>query len=168
MNFRQIHKSVLTVAGVGALALGGLFAGRLSAGAFHDPETKRADFAPRVFARMARALDLSQAQRTQIKNVLKTHVSEIEAQIQAAAAARGAFQDAAVAQPVNEAAIRARAQEMGNVQSNSAILFARIRTEIDPILTPEQREKIQRLRDRMRYRAESAAKSLEAFLRSDS
>ncbi len=164
MSIRQIRKSLLAVAGAVVLAAGGLFAGRLSAGAV--PQEARRDFAPRVYARIARALDLSEGQKSEIKTVLRSHAAEIKAQMQAAASARRALHNAVMAQPLDEAAIRARAQELGRVNADGAVLFARLRAEIEPILTEEQRGKIQRFHDRMQSRTESAVKSLDAFLQS--
>jgi Spy/CpxP family protein refolding chaperone len=151
---------------VAVLAVGGILAGRISAGAF--PQRGHSEFGPRVFSRIARALDLSDDQKTGIKTILKAHASEIETQMKASAAARQAVQDAVLAQPADEAAIRAAAQQLGQVHADGAVLFAKIRTEVQPLLTEEQRAKIQTFRDRARHRAESAVKSFEAFLESSS
>lgn len=166
MSIQRIRKSVLIGSGVLALAAAGLLAGRLSAGAF--PERAHSDFAPRIFGRIARALDLTDDQKGQIKTVLKSHAAEIEAQMKASAAARRALHDAVLAQPADEAAIRARAAELGQVHGDGAILFSKVRTEIQPILTPEQRDRIQTFRERMRRHGDAAARSFENFLRSDS
>ncbi len=166
MSIQQIRKSVLVGAGIAVLGAAGLAAGRLSAGAF--PGRGRSDFGPRAFGRISRALDLSDDQKTQIKAILKTHAAEIQAQIKASASARRAVHDAVLAQPLDETAIRAAAQKLGQVHADGAVLFARIRTEVQPILTDEQRAKIQTFRERMRGRAESALKSFDALLESDS
>jgi protein CpxP len=169
LTIQQIRKSVLAGAGIAVLAAAGLVAGRLSAGAFPGSVGHpRSGFAPRVFARIARALDLSDDQKSQIKAILKAHASEIEAQIRASAAARSAVHDAVLAQPPDEAAIRAAAQNFGQVHADGAVLFAKVRAEIQPILTEPQRAKIQRFRERMGGRAEAAVKSFEAFLGSGS
>jgi Spy/CpxP family protein refolding chaperone len=152
--------------GIAALAAGGLLAGRLSAGAF--PQRGHSEFGPRVFSRIARALDLSDDQKTQIKAILKSHSSEIETQMKASAAARQAVHEAVLAQPVDEAAIRAAAQRLGEIHADGAVLFAKIRTEVQPLLTDEQRAKIQKFRDRARNRADSAVRSFEAFLETSS
>ena len=166
MSIQKISKSAFVGAGIIVLALAGLAAGRLSAGAF--PGRAHSDLGPRAFSRIARALDLSDDQKSQVKAILKTHASEIEAQIRASAAARRAVHDAVLAQPVDEAAIRAAAQTLGQVHADGAVLFAKIRTEVQPILNDAQRAKIQTFRDRMSNRADSAVKSFEAFLGSGS
>src|SRR6478672_11769926 len=86
MSIRQIRKSILAASAVAALAVAGLFAGRLSADAF--PHGGQGDFAPRMFGRMARALDLTDDQKTQIRGILKAHASEITTQVAAGKAAR--------------------------------------------------------------------------------
>ena len=166
MSIQQIRKSVLAGAGIAVLGAAGLVAGRLSAGAF--PRGAHSDFGPRVFGRIAQALDLSDDQKSQIKAILKTHAQEIETQIKASATARRAVHDAVLAQPLDETAIRAAAQRLGQVHADGAVLFARIRTEVQPILNDAQRAKIQMLRDREGNRADSAVKSFEAFLGSGS
>jgi Spy/CpxP family protein refolding chaperone len=166
VSIQRIRKSALVGIGIAALALGGLLAGRLSAGAF--PGKTHSGFGPRLFGHIARALDLSDDQKTRIKTVLKAHASEIETQMTASAAARRAVHEAVLAQPVDEAAIRAAALQLGQVHADGAVLFARIHTEIQPILTDAQRAKIQSFRDRVRSRADSAVKSFEAFLESNS
>lgn len=162
MSIQTIQKSALVGAAVVALAVGGLLAGRVSAGAF--PGKAHGDFGPRTFGRIARALNLSDDQKAQVKTILKSHASEIEAQMKASAAARHAVHDAVLAQPIDEAAIRAAAQTLGQVHADGAVLFAKIRTEVQPILTEEQRAKIQTFREKARSRADSAVKSFEAFL----
>lgn len=166
MSFHQIRRSLLVAAAAAVLALGGVLAGRLSADAF--PQHTRGDFAPRLFGRIARALELTDDQTAQIKTILKAHSEEIQTQIEASAAARRALHDAIVAQPTDEAAIRARALDVGRIHGDGAVLFAKIRTEVDPILTPDQRQKLQNFRVGMRRHAASAARSFAQFLRSGS
>ncbi len=166
MTIQRIRKSVLAGAGILALAAGGLVAGRLSARAF--PQRAHSEFAPRVFARIARALDLSDDQKSQIKAVLKTHAAEIEAQMKASSSARRALHQAVLTQPIDENAIRTAAATLGSVESDGAVLFAKIRTEVEPILTVAQRAKIQQFRERVRDRGDAAVKSFEAFLGSGS
>lgn len=166
MSLQRIQRSALIGTAIAALAVGGLLAGRLSAGAF--PQKSHGVFGPRLFGRISRALNLTDDQKTRIKAVLKSHASEIETQLRASAAARQALNDAVLAQPVDETAIRAAAAQVGQVHADGAVLFARIRTEVQPILTEEQGARIQKFRDRVRNRADSAVKSFEAFLESGS
>jgi protein CpxP len=165
MSIEKIRKSVLVVAGIAVIAAAGLFAGRLSAGAFHGKG--RGDFAQRLFGHMSRAIDLTEDQKSRIKDVLRAHADEIKAQMQASATARGALHDAVMAQPTNEGAIRAAAAQVGQTQGDGALLFARVRTEIDPILTSEQKQKIQSFQTRVRN-PDGRGRSLDRFLKSGS
>jgi Spy/CpxP family protein refolding chaperone len=166
MSIDKIRKSVLVVAGIAVIAAAGLFAGRLSAGALH--QKARGDFAQRLFSRMSSAADLTEDQKSRIKDVLRAHADEIKAQMQASATARRALHDAGMAQPTDEGAVRTAAAQLGQTQGDGALLFARIRTEIDPILTPEQKQKIQSLQTRVRHSPDAAGRSLDRFLKSGS
>jgi len=167
MSIGDIRKPVVALAAAVILAGAGLLAGRISADAIHGGRAS-GDHAPRVFARIARALDLSDDQKTRIKAILAAHASEIEAQMQSGAAARRALHDAIVAQPTDENAIRSLAQEVGRVQGDGAVLFARIRTEIDPVLTTDQKQKLQSFRERTASKAGRAAQAFDAWVKSGS
>jgi len=166
VSLQRIQKSAALGAVIVVLAAGGLLAGRFSAGAF--PRGGHSGFGPRIFGRIARDLDLSGDQKARIKAILRAHAPEIETQMKASAAARQAVHDAVLAQPVDEAAIRSAAARLGQVHADGAVLFARVRTEVEPILTDDQRAKIQKFRERASRRADAAVKSFEAFLESGS
>jgi len=166
MSIQHIRRSVLTAAAVGALAFAGLFAGRLFARG--HGEGFGGGFGPRMFNHMARALDLTDAQRGQVKGILRSHLTEIETQFTASSAARAALHDAIHAQPIDEQLIRSKAMELGAVHAEGAVLFARIRTEILPLLTEDQKAKMQKLHEHMKQRGDGAAKALDDWLRSDS
>lgn len=168
MSIGDIRKPVLALAAAVTLAAVGLLAGRISADAFPHGGRASGDHAPRVFARISRALDLTGDQKTRIKAILAAHAAEIEAQMQAGAAARRALHDAIVVQPTDENAIRSLAQEVGRVQGDGAVLFARVRTEIDPILTPDQKQKLQSFRERSASRSGRAAQAFDAWVKSGS
>ena len=166
MSLQRIQRSAVFGVVIVVLAAGGLLAGRFSAGAF--PQRSHSGFGPRVFSRIARDLDLSADQKARIKTILKAHATEIETQMKASAAARQAVHDAVLSQPVDEAAIRAAAARLGQVHADGAVLFAKVRTEAEPILTDDQRAKIQKFRERGVRRSDAAVKSFEAFLESGS
>lgn len=170
MTTGTIRKTALIITAAGTVAVGGLFAGRLFAGSLNgqgwSADGERS--APRMFSRLARTLDLSADQKSQIKSILRTHSTEIEAQMTAGAAARRALHDAITAQPLDEATIRARAADLGAAHANGAVLFAKIRAEVLPILTADQQQKLQGLAERMKNRGARGAKAFADFLRSDS
>lgn len=163
MSISNIRRSVLILAGAGAVALAGLFAGRLAAGALPG-DGPPGTFGPHRFGRIARALDLTDGQKAQIKEILRARSSEIEAQWRAGTAARRALHDATMADPIDEAAIRGRAFELSGVEGNGAVLFAQVRAQIFPLLSEDQKQKVAQWRGRMRARGDRAAKGLEEFL----
>ncbi|MEP6994167.1 MAG: Spy/CpxP family protein refolding chaperone [Acidobacteriota bacterium] len=163
MSIQNIRRSVLITTGIGLLAVSGLFAGRLVAhqmgGHFGGA------MAPHMFRHFARELDLTDGQQAQIRDILKNHADEIEAHVKSAMDARRSLHDAVLLQPTDEATIRQRAAELGNVHGDGALIFAKIRGEVWPLLTPDQQQKMASLHSRMREHGDEAFKSLDAFLR---
>lgn len=132
-----------------SLAAGGVLAAHLSAGELHRSGRGRG---PGMLGRMARFLDLTESQKAQIRDVYQAHSVELQAQREARRAAHRALADAAAAEPVNESAVRSRAAEVGRVAAEGALLSSRIRSEIAPLLTTEQREKLKDMRTRFHGR----------------
>ena len=166
MSIRNIRRSVFLAAGVGALAVSGLLAGRLMAQMGpHGPHD--AGMAPRMFARISRRLDLTEDQQARIRAVLKTHAAEIEAQVQAGMDARRSLHEAVMAQPTDETAIRSLGAQVGSAHAEGALLFAKIRAEVWPVLTADQREKLQSFHFRRRQHGDEAMKSLDQWLRQE-
>ena len=164
MSIGKIRKSAGIVAGAALLAAAGLFAGRAAAGVLPGSDGAEGARPHHVFARIARALDLSDQQKGQIQAVVRTHTPEIEAQIEAGSTARRALADAIEARPLDEGAIRARAAELGRVHGDGAVLLAKIRAEIDPLLNDAQRAKIAAFHQRARHRGDRMTWVLRGFL----
>jgi Spy/CpxP family protein refolding chaperone len=114
----------------GVLALSGLLATNLFANG-HAP---------------GRRLGLSDDQKEQIRGILKSHSTELDAQRLAARSGRRALREAMATQPADESRIRREALALGEVRADGAVLRARIRSEIWPILTAEQQDKARQLR----------------------
>ena len=163
MSIRNIRRSVLVLAGAAAVALGGLFAGRLAANAV-PAAGAGSPFGPTGFARLARTLDLTEDQKAQVRAILKTRAADIQDQMKAGLEARRALHDAILADPVDETAIRARAADLSRVEANGAVLYAHVRAEVFPILTDAQKQKVSELRQRLQARGDRAAKSFQNFL----
>ena len=168
MSIQQVRRSVLIAAAVAALAFCGLFAGRLFGRQMGSgqgfPHGMRA---AKMFDHVATQLDLTDGQRGQIRGILKTHADEILAQVKAGMDARRALHAAVMAQPTDEAAIRSLAVQAGAVHADGALLFAKIRSELWPILTPEQQQKFVAFHDRMGKKGDDALDSLGSFLRGE-
>jgi len=91
-------------------------------------------------------LDITEAQRAQIKEVLVAHKSEIAKHAKAVRDKRVALRDAVLADNPSDAKIRKAADELGKVVGNAAVKAAKLKGKIAPILTEEQREKIAEFR----------------------
>jgi Spy/CpxP family protein refolding chaperone len=145
-------------AGALGLAVAGLFAAQLAA------STPNASGEPVRLGRTARRLGLTEDQKAQIRGILKTHASEIEAQMRAAHGGRKALREAMAVQPLDEGRIRQQALALGEVRADGAVLRARIRSEIWPVLTPEQQEKARELRSRKGRHEKRRMDALERWL----
>ena len=105
-----------------------------------------------ILGRMARHLDLSEDQKTRIRGIYESRSVQIQEQREAKRNARRALAEAMHAEQPDEAVIRARAAELGRVTGEGAVLFSRIRAEITPILTAEQRQKLADMKGKLRER----------------
>ena len=99
-----------------------------------------------------RGLDLTDAQHDQVKAIMESHRDEQKAIGDRMQAARKALHEAIAADTFDEAAVRAKAAEIGAVEADAAVLQARIKGEIFAILTPEQVKKAKELRSNMENR----------------
>lgn len=116
------------------------------------------------FGRMAfglRQLDLSDAQRTQIRTIMQSRRDEFKALGEKARAARNRLQDAVRADGVNEEAIRTASGDLAQVQADIAVLRARVHQEVVATLTPEQQQKAKQLRAEAEKRREERRQRME-------
>ncbi len=168
MSIQQVRRSILIGGALVAVAVMGLFAGRLFGGQMGPGMGHGGPRAARMFEHLAGKLDLSDAQRAQVRGVLKAHADEILAQVRAGMEARQALHEAVMAQPPDENVIRSLAAKVGSVHADGAMLMVKIRSEIWPILTPDQQQKFVAFHERMGHRGEEALQSLASFLRGES
>jgi Spy/CpxP family protein refolding chaperone len=147
-NPKRFPRFAVTIA-AGAVALSGLLASDLAA----------KSSAP------GRRLELSDDQREQIRGILKSHSAELDAQRLAARSGRKALREAMAAKPVDETRIRQEALALGEVRADGAVLRARIRSEIWPILTTDQQEKARQLRSLQGKREKRRHEALDRWLR---
>jgi protein CpxP len=99
-----------------------------------------------------RGLDLTDAQRDQVKAIMESHRDEQKAIGDRMQAARKALHEAIAADTFDEAAIRAKAAEIGAIEADAAVLQAKIKSEVFAILTPEQVKKANEFRSNMENR----------------
>ncbi len=103
-------------------------------------------------------LDLTEAQREQVREVVQRHRSEMQEAGKRLHEAHRAQRAAVEAMPVNEGLIRSTTQTLANAQTDMALVQARIHSEVWTLLTPEQQEKAKQLKSqretRMKQRME--------------
>ncbi len=101
---------------------------------------------------MADHLDLDDAQRNAVNNILEAAKPEIQALREKARANR----DALEALDVNDAAYSAELNNIaisnGELATEGTLLFTRIRTDVHAVLTDEQIAKLERSKERMKKR----------------
>ena len=100
-----------------------------------------------------RQLGLSDEQRQEVRRIMELHKAERQAIGERLREARRAQSDAVMAVPVDESAVRARSAELAKVESDAAVLRARMHAEVYNVLTPEQQEKAKALRAEREARA---------------
>ena len=159
---RRIFLLAAGVAALTGLSLAGYLVAHETGG---GPDAS--GWAPRPYRRAVRMLALTPDQQTKIRGILKNHADEILAQRKAGADSRRALHAAQLSQPLDENAIRDSARRLGEVRADGAVLRAKIRSEIWPLLTPDQQEKALTLRTRRGGRAQKWQDAFERWLRQD-
>jgi Spy/CpxP family protein refolding chaperone len=93
-----------------------------------------------------RQLGLSDEQRQEVRRIMELHKAERRAIGERLREARRAQSEAVMAVPVDESAVRARSADLAKVESDAAVLRARMHAEVYNVLTLEQQEKAKALR----------------------
>lgn len=92
-----------------------------------------------------RGLDLTDAQREQVRGIVSARQADFKALGERLRAARDAEHAAITRVPVDENEVRARATELAAVQADFAVLRARVHEQVYQVLTPEQQAKARTL-----------------------
>jgi len=103
-----------------------------------------------IVGRMAEHLDLDDAQRESVDNIMSAAQPEMEALRDKVRSNHEALR----ALDASDPEIQNIAISNGELATEGTLLFARIRGEIDAVLTDEQRAKLAEFKDRKRDRAE--------------
>ena len=112
-----------------------------------------------------RALDLTDAQREQVRQLTQQHREQTRALVERAEAAREAQRQAMDATPFIEQQIRAAMQALAEVQTELAVQQARLQSDIYPLLTPEQQQRLQEMRAEREGRAKEHRARFQQRLR---
>jgi protein CpxP len=87
-------------------------------------------------------LNVTEEQRSQIREVIKSHRAEIATTLKSVQDARTSLRDLVLSDSASESEIRSAANNLGQAIADAAVKGAELRKELAPILTAEQRELI--------------------------
>lgn len=93
-----------------------------------------------------RQLSLTEAQRTQVQQLVQKHREGSRALMESMGKAREAQRQAMDAIPINESAIRSAAAAVAEVEADLAVQRAQLQNEIFNLLTPDQQQQLQKIR----------------------
>lgn len=165
----KIRKSIMVFVAAGALLVGGFWTGRLMGGSLWGylgfSGAAHFDHIANKFDHIANWLALSDLQKTEIKRVVRSHGEEILSLIQSHIGAHKALGEVIAAETVDEGLLRERAEALGRVAADGALLRARIQSEIWPILNDEQRAKVASLHQMMELKHDKLLASVQDFLK---
>lgn len=108
-----------------------------------------------------RQLDLTEAQREQVRGIMETHRQELQATGERVRAAAKAQHDAVTAVPFDESAVRAKAAELAAAQTDAAVLHGRLHAQVYGVLTPEQQAKAAELKAQREQRLQERMKRMQ-------
>ncbi|MDA1184765.1 MAG: Spy/CpxP family protein refolding chaperone [Acidobacteria bacterium] len=91
------------------------------------------------------ALDLTEAQREQVRQLTQQHRAQTRALAERVRAAEEAQREAMEASPFNEQQVRVAAQAFAEAQTDMAVQQARLRSDIHALLTPDQQQQLERM-----------------------
>jgi periplasmic protein CpxP/Spy len=94
------------------------------------------------------ALDLSDDQKAQLKQIADSHRAEFEAAGEKARAAHEGMRALVESDSIDENAIRAKSQEVAAAEAEIMILNAKVRQQSMQVLTSEQLAKLKEMRDK--------------------
>lgn len=102
--------------------------------------------------RLLAQLNLTDDQKTRIRTIFANHRDAFRALHEQLREKRVALREAARTEPFDEALVRSRAQEVANVQVEMMVARTRLVNEVTSVLTPEQKAKLDELREQRRQR----------------
>ena len=100
-----------------------------------------------------RTLDLTDAQREQVRQLTQQHREQTRTLVERAEAAREAQRQAMAATPFSESQVRAAMQALAEAQTDLAVQQARLQSEIHALLTTEQQQRLEKMRTEREARA---------------
>jgi len=108
-----------------------------------------------IVERLARHLDLDETQENRVSNILDAARPEFDALRDRGRSARENMKNLDPSDPDYSAALDNLAQESGDIMTEAALLFGRVRAEVHAVLTPEQVEELKAMTERWAERRRS-------------
>ena len=93
-----------------------------------------------------RQLSLTEAQRTQVQQLVQKHREGTRALMENVRKAQEAQRQAMQTMPINESAIRSAVAAVAEVEADLAVQRAQLQNEIYNLLTPDQQQQLQKIR----------------------
>jgi len=116
----------------------------------------------RMAKHLGRKLDLEQAEQQKIENIVSAAKPEIDALRERAETNRKAMRELDVNDSNHDARLRELASEKGAIATEQALMHGRLKSEINAVLTPEQRQELAtsagKMRDRFQKRKEGRSR----------
>jgi periplasmic protein CpxP/Spy len=103
---------------------------------------------------LLRQLDLTEEQRSQVRQVMESHRDALKAIGDRLQAAHRAENDAVTAAQFDEQLVRTKAADLAAVMADAAVLHAKVHSEVFAVLTPEQQAKAAELKAQFQARGE--------------
>lgn len=116
------------------------------AGHCDGPRDRNEEHGGRFLERMTKILALTEAQQASIKQVQAAEEEKIAALREKKQKIRQQLRQAETVKPFDESVVRTLAEQRGAIEAELTIVRARIHSQIDALLTPEQREIAAKLR----------------------
>jgi len=140
-----MKRRILIIAGLVALVLtGSVYAVR------HARGNRNLFFTERIAARIARRLDLTDAQQAKVKSILEAERQNVAPLFAQAAKNRQQLHEATANGKFDEAQVRTIAAQQGQTMTELIVARERVKSKIyNDVLTPEQRTKADELMQRM-------------------
>jgi len=104
-----------------------------------------------------RGLDLSDAQREQVRQLTEQNRQQMQSLIGRMRAAQDARRTAVEAVPFNESQVRDAMKDLAEVEADLAVAEARLQADVYGLLTADQQQRLQKLRAEREARAKERA-----------
>jgi len=109
-------------------------------------------------------LSLDREQIQTIREIVRSHHSELSPLVRQMADARKAMRDAIRRQPADETAVRATAQKVGEVETELAVARSRVASDVAAVLTDDQKARIKNIGDKIHERVKTVLDRIDSLM----